>query len=112
MKRDNIFTAVMAALFVVGCVVAATTTLLPTTRRFQQWKAEPSPAVDSISPVAVRPQQWEYSVFWPKDEPTLSMTQIMAKLDEMGDQGWELVSVNAHNGSWLESACYIFKRRK
>lgn len=56
--------------------------------------------------------RWEYTAYWPSQDDKLELQAILRKLNEMGEDGWELISVNAHNGSWLQSACYIFKRPK
>lgn len=70
----------------------------------------PSSASSAEAPAAIR---WEYTYYFPgTQEANIPMKQIMQKLNEMGNQGWELITINAHNGSWVQSACYVFKRRK
>ena len=85
MKKNKMITVAVAIVAIVGTVIAATSATTP---------------------------RWEYTYFWPKNDPGVNMSQIMSRLNEMGDQGWELISVNAHNGSWLDSACYILRRSK
>jgi len=66
-----------------------------------------------VSPAKPSVTQWEYTYYCPgSEQDNVPMLHIMKKLNEMGDQGWELISVNAHNGSWVRTAVYIFKRRK
>ena len=55
--------------------------------------------------------RWEYTVYTPDPDFEKNMPLILNKLNEMGNQGWELVSINAHNGSWIGTAYYVFKRR-
>ena len=73
-------------------------------------------AAESISggaPTNPKIQKWEYAHYRPgAQDENVPWEKVEAKLNEMGDQGWELISVNAHNGSWVSSAYYIFKRAK
>jgi len=94
MQRWKMLVIAPMALVLVGLAVAA----------------NPPRAQSSVTPSGIR---WEYTYYSPGTrEDNIPMSQIMQKLNEMGDQGWELMSINAHNGSWVKCACYVFKRRK
>lgn len=58
--------------------------------------------------------QWEYTYYYPgdRDDGVSLGSTIIPKLDAMGADGWELIEVKAHNGSWVQSAVYFFKRKK
>lgn len=94
MNRWKILVIAATGLILVGLIVANNLYSAPT----------------AVNPTGIR---WEYTYYIPGSaEDNVPMEQIMQRLNEAGNQGWELVSINAHNGDWVSCACYVFKRRK
>ncbi|MCX7145899.1 MAG: hypothetical protein NT042_06780 [Sulfuritalea sp.] len=90
----------------IAVVTIASAFLLLTGNAICAEKTDTRKTQDTVTPV-----KWEYTHYRPAGKDT-DMSEIMAKLNELGNDGWEVFSVNAHNGSWVTSAVYILKRRK
>ena len=59
--------------------------------------------------IVLADDKWEYLVY-PTDRG-INLMDLRIDLNDFGKEGWELITVNEHLGSWKTEALFIFKRK-
>ena len=59
--------------------------------------------------IVLAEDKWEYKVF--KAHMDMTNSDLSINLNHFGKEGWELITVNEHLGSWKTEALFIFKRK-
>ena len=58
--------------------------------------------------IVLAEDKWEYKIYIADNKSQYKLTQT---LNNIGNQGWELITVNAYQGSWKHQAFFIFKKK-
>ena len=59
--------------------------------------------------IVLAEDKWEYIVY--QTDRAINRMNLWIDLNDFGKEGWELITVNEHQGSWQTEALFIFKRK-
>ena len=59
--------------------------------------------------IVLAEDKWEYIVY--QTDRAINRMNLWIDLNDFGKEGWELITVNEHLGSWKTEALFIFKRK-